>query len=325
MKRREVLGILGGVATWPLAVRAQQPPPVLGLLAVGTKEVNAFRLDAVRQGLRETGYVEGRNITIEYRWAEGPYDHLPTLASNLVDMQVALIVAIGATNSALAAKAATATIPVVFMVGGDPVKFGLVASLNRPGGNVTGISYLANALVAKQLEVLHEFVPQARSVGLLVNPGNSNADSDARQAKDATEKLGLRLVVAKASVETDVETAFAIFVQQGVGGFILMSDVWLNNRRDELIALATRHALPGIYSFREYVLAGGLMSYGGSVTDAYRLVGVYAGRILEGEKPADLPVQQSTKVELIINLKTARALGLDVPPTLLARADEVIE
>jgi putative ABC transport system substrate-binding protein len=325
MKRREVLGILGGVATWPLAVRAQQPPPVLGLLAVGTKEVNAFRLDAVRQGLRETGYVEGRNITIEYRWAEGPYDHLPTLASNLVDMQVALIVAIGATNSALAAKAATATIPMVFMVGGDSVKFGLVASLNRPGGNVTGISYLANALVAKQLEVLHELVPQAHSVGLLVNPGNSNADSDARQAKDATEKLGLRLVVAKASVETDVETAFAIFVQQGVGGFILMSAVWLNNRRDELIALATPHALPRIYSFREYVLAGGLMSYGGSVTDAYRLVGVYAGRILKGEKPADLPVQQSTKVELIINLKTARALGLDVPPTLLARADEVIE
>jgi putative ABC transport system substrate-binding protein len=303
--------------------RAQQPVLVIGLLALGTPEANGFRLDAVRDGLRQMGFVEGRNLAMQYRWADN-YDRLPELAASLVDARAAVIISMS-TNAALAAKQATASIPVVFVVGSDPEALGLVASLNRPGGNVTGISFLADALTAKHIEILHEILPRAVSLGLIGKPSNVNTDPDVREAQAAAKEVGLGLVVAKASTPSDIEAAFASCAREKVAGLLVLSDPVLNNQRDRLTALAARYALPAIYSIREFADAGGLMSYGASPTDAFREMGRYAGRILRGVKPSDLPVQQATRLELVINLKTAKALGLTFPPSLLARADEVIE
>ena len=327
MRRREVVTLLGGTAVaWPFAARGQQPAlPVIGFLGSGTPESDAFRVTAVRQGLKEIGYVEGRNVAFAYRWAEGQNERLPALAADLVRSQVAVIVSMGGNASAVAAKSATATIPILIMIGTDPVKLGLVASLNRPGGNITGVSFLINTLVAKQFEVLHEAAPKTALIGFLVNPTNPNADTDTKNVLAAAEVLGQRVLVVQARTDGELETAFATLVQQRAGGLVVGADPFAISRRDKHVELAARQRVPTIYPLREFAAAGGLMSYGTSITDGYRVVGLYAGRILKGEKPADLPVQQSTKVELVINLKTAQALGLTFPLTLLGRADEVIE
>jgi putative tryptophan/tyrosine transport system substrate-binding protein len=280
---------------------------------------------AFGQGLNEQGFVERQNVAIEYRWADGQYDRLPALAADLVRRQVAMILAVGSVPSPLAAKAATSTIPIVFIVGGDPVKFGLVASLNRPGGNLTGVSVLSGPLTAKRLEGLRELVPQAGVIACLVNPNNPEADSQLTDIRAAARTFGQEVLILNASTDHELHTAFATLVRERAAGLLLGNDAFFVLRREQLVALAARHAIPAVYFLREFAAAGGLMSYGDTLTDAYRQVAVYIGRILKGTKPADLPVQQSTKVELIINLKTANALGLDVPPTLLARADEVIE
>ena len=325
--RREFITLLSGAAAWPLAARAQQPAmPVIGFLGTDSPELYAFRLRAFREGLRETGYVEGGNVAFEYRWVEGHSDRFPALLAELVSLKVNLIGAFGSNSPALAAKAATATIPILFASAGDPVAVGLVASLSRPGGNITGVTSLAVQLGAKQLEVLHELVPTATSIALLVNPTNpTNADTLSRDLQVAARTRGVELHVLHASTESDFDTAFASLRQLRASALIIASDAFFNSRTQLLTALAARHAVPTIYPYREYVSAGGLVSYGDSLRDSYRLVGIYAGRILKGEKPADLPVLQSTKVELFINLKTAKALGLTVPLALLARADEVIE
>jgi putative ABC transport system substrate-binding protein len=322
--RRQFISALGGTAAWPLAARAQQAAmPVIGFLNSSSPEQIADRLRAFRQGLNEAGYVEGRNVAIEYRWAEGRYDRLPELATDLVRRQVSVI----ATNgpAAVAARAVTATIPIVFDVAGDPVKLGLVASLNRPGGNLTGVSNLNVELGPKRLELLHELIPAATVVALLVNPNNRNAETLTRDHQAAARTLGLQLHVVPSSAERDFDTAFTTLVQLKVGALVIATDALFNSRSEQLGALTVRHAVPAIFQFREFTAAGGLMSYGGNFTEPYRQVGVYTGRILKGEKPADLPVQQSTKVELILNLKTAKAFGITVPLTLLGRADEVIE
>jgi putative ABC transport system substrate-binding protein len=327
MRRREFMTLLGGAAAaWPLAARAQQPLPVVGYLGIETPELWASRLQAFRQGLGETGYVEGRNVAIEYRWAEGRNERLPALASDLVRRQVNVIAAPGSTASVLAAKAATQTIPIVFMVGTDPVQIGLVASLNRPGGNLTGIVNLTIEVAAKRFEVLHELAPAAASLALLVNPANRvNAEALVTETQRAARSLGVELLVLNASSQTEIEGAFATLVDRRVGGLSIGSDSLFIAHYDQIIALADRHKVPTIDQFRDFTTAGGLMSYGGSPTDAYRLAGVYTARILKGDKPADLPVQQVTKIELTINLKTAKALGITFPLTLLGRADEVIE
>jgi putative ABC transport system substrate-binding protein len=326
LKRRDVLRLLGGAtATWPFAARAQQAVPVVGFLGTETPDAFAARVRAFRQGLSEQGYVEGRNVSIEFQWAGGNYDLLPIMADEFVRRQVTVMVAT-TTPALLAAKAATMTIPIVFLTGSDPVEVGLVASLNRPGGNMTGVSNLTVEIGPKQMELLHELVPAATLIALVVNPANPVlADTLTRGLQTAAHAMRQQILVVSASTESDVERAFTTLVEQRVGGLVVGNDPFFNARPDQLIALAARHAVPAIYPYREFAVAGGLMSYGSNLADPYRLVGVYTGRILKGEKPANLPVQQVTKVELIINMKTAKTLGLNFPLSLLGRADEVIE
>jgi len=328
MRRREFITLLGGTAVgWPLAVRAQQAAmPIVGLLGATTAQGYAAQLAAFRQGLSEAGFVEGRDIAIEYRWADGHYDRLPGLAADLVSRNVAVIATIGGHAASLAAKAATTTIPVVFHGGLDPVKAGLVASLNRPGGNLTGVVTLTVDTGQKRLELIHEVIPAATTLGILLNPANRVViEFQSEDFQAGASALGIQLRVLNASTEREIEDAFANLKQMRLGGLVISTDGFFVSHSEQLAALAIRYAIPAIFQDRAFAVAGGLMSYGGSATDSYRLSGVYTGRILKGEKPANLPVQQATKVELIVNLKTAKALGLTVPMSLLGRADEVIE
>ncbi|HEV8680423.1 MAG TPA: ABC transporter substrate-binding protein [Stellaceae bacterium] len=327
MRRRELIILLGGAAAaWPLASGAQRKAmPVIGYLSGVSPGPYASYVAAFRQGLSETGYVEGQNLVIEYRWAEGRYDRLPALAADLVGRKVDLIAASGGSASARAAKITTTTIPIVFTSGEDPVATGLVASLARPGGNLTGVSFLVVDLNPKRLELLSELVPQASVIALLVNPTNPNADRIMREMREAAGAKRVQLSILKAGTETEIDAAFAALVQTQTGALVVASDAFLNSRRERVVALASRHAVPAIYEAREAAAAGGLISYGTSITSVYRQLGIYAGKILNGAKPADLPVEQPTRFELVINLKTAKELGLTVPQSLLARADEVIE
>jgi putative tryptophan/tyrosine transport system substrate-binding protein len=327
MQRRQFITLLGGAAVFPLTARAQQAAvPVIGFLSGSSPDGYAIRLRAFRQGLKDTGYVEGQNVAVEYRWAEGQHARMPALAAELVQRRVTVIVAGGGTPSAVAAKAATATIPVVFEVAVDPVASGLVASLDRPGANVTGVTNLNVEVGPKRLELMHELLPSVTVIAALVNPANPVlAEPYVRGLQSAARAFGLRLHVLNASTERDFDKVFAELVQLRAGALVIMPDQLFSVRVKQLAALTIRHAVPAIYEYRPFVDAGGLLSYGGNETDNYRLVGNYVGRILKGEKPADLPIIQSTKVELIINLKTAKALGITVPNTLIGRADEVIE
>jgi putative ABC transport system substrate-binding protein len=310
---------------WPFAARAQRPKmPIVGLLGSTSADAYASRVAFIRQGLSETGYVEGRNVAIEYRWAESQYDRLPGMAAELVRREVDVIVAI-TTVAALAAKGATTTMPVVFEAGGDPVGLGLVASLSRPGGNLTGVSLLNVELGAKRLELLHEVIPAAKIVGLLVNPTSPNASTLSKEVQAAADKLGIQLHLLHASAAGDFETAFATLRDLNASALVIGTDPLFNSGSEQLATLAIRFSMPTIYQYRAFAAAGGLLSYGGSSTEPFRQVGIYIGRVLKGEKPAELPVQQSTKIELIINLKTAKALGLNIATPMIGRADEVIE
>ena len=326
LKRREFITLLGGAAAaWPLAARAQQPAmPVIGFLGSTSPDLYANQVGAYRRGLSETGHVEGQNVAIEFRWAESQYERLPAMATDLIRRRVTVITA-GALPAVVAAKAATTAIPIVFSIGVDPVAFGLVSSLNRPGGNVTGITNLNLELLPKQLEVLRELLPGATVMAALVNPTNPNADSQSSDLQAAARKLGLQLQILHASSDSDFDAAFAGLSQVRASALLIGSDAFLTSRSAQLGVLTARHKVPAIYQFREFAAAGGLLSYGSSIIESYRQVGIYTGRILKGERPADLPVQQSAKVELIINMKTAKTLGLTFPLTLLGRADEVIE
>jgi putative ABC transport system substrate-binding protein len=326
MKRREFITLLGGAAAaWPLAARAQQPAmPVVGFVSARSPGISAHLVAGFRQGLTDGGYFEGQNVAVEYRWAEGHYDRLPGLTADLVQRQVAVIAAVSGTPTALAAKTATATIPIVFANGSDPVASGLVGSLNQPGGNITGTTFLAPHTVTKRLEILRDLVASAGPIAFLVNPNNAIADGETKEAERAAHALGLQLHVLNASSESDIDTAFAFLVQRRAAGLLLVSDVLIGaNRR--LVVLTARHSIPAISPDREFAIAGGLMSYGGSQVASFRQAGLYSARILKGTKPADLPVLQPTKFELVVNLATAKALGLDIPPKVLALADEVIE
>jgi putative ABC transport system substrate-binding protein len=325
--RRQFITMLGGAAVaWPLGARAQQPTiPMIGFLSSGSQQSDVWRLATFRRGLREIGYIEGRNVVSEFRWADDQYDRLPALATELARSQPAVIVAVGGPAAALAAKAASTTVPIVFAFASDPVKLGLVASVNRPGGNATGVSTVFSSVVAKQVETLHELMPKATVIGCLVNPKNPNAVTGTSEAQEAAHTLGLSLHFVNASTEREIDSAFATLVQGRVDALVVVTDPLFNSRPDQLAALAARHALPAIYPYREFAAAGGLISYGSNLAEPWYLAGAYAGRILKGEKAADLPVQQTTKVTLVINLKTATSLGLTIPITLLGRADEVIE
>ena len=324
--RRNFMAVLGGAAVWPLSVRAQQRTmPVIGFLALTSPEAFANEVAAFHRGLGEAGYVEGQNVAVEYRWAHAQFDQLPSLASELVRRQVTVIAALGTPASALAAKAATTTIPIAFVTGGDPVHMGLVESLNRPGGNATGVYMLTAELESKRLELLHELVPGAAVIGAIVDPNSPDTKIQLNDLPAAALALKQKIIFLKAGNDNDIEAAFAAAAEQRMGAVLLTSSPFFLPRREKIVALAARHALPAVYFFRDFAVAGGLMSYGTSLTDAYRQAGVYTGRILKGEKTSDLPVQQSVKVELVINLKTAKTLGLTFPLTLLGRADEVIE
>ena len=328
MRRRELVLLLGGTMIATHALRAQQKAtPVIGWLSSfsAPRNLDDLSRNPAHQGLRETGYVEGQNMAFEYRWAEGHYDRLPALAADLVSRRVDVIVTSGGTPTALAAKGATSTIPIVFTAVGDPVRIGLVASLARPGGNVTGFSNITIELMPKLLELVSELIPQAGVIALLVNPNSPNAELLIRDMQEAARAKGVKLAVLKAGTESEIDAAFASFVQRHAGALLVGPDPFFNSRREQLVALTSRHAVPAIYEHREYVAAGGLISYGPSLTAAFRQVGIYAGQILKDARPADLPIQQPTTFELVINLKTAKALGLTVPPILLAQANEVIE
>ena len=324
MRRRELMLMLGGAMTAPGALLAQQKAmPVIGFLGSTSLDPNAPFTAAFRQGLSEAGYVEGQNVTIEYRWAEGHYDRLPALAAELVGRKVDVIVA-GGTTAVIAAKNATSTIPIVFNAA-DPVEFGLVASLARPGGNLTGVSMMNTELMAKRVELLSELVPHAKVIALLVNPNNPGAERIVREVPEAAHTKAAQLQILKAGTESEIDAVFATLVQLHAGALVVQADPLFGRRREQLVALASHHAVPAIYDWREFVAVGGLISYGSNISAVFRQVGIYAGRILKGEKPADLPVQQPTTFELVVNLNTAKALGLNVPPSILARADEVIE
>jgi putative ABC transport system substrate-binding protein len=327
IKRREFITLLGGAAaTWPLAASAQQPAvPVIGYLSARSPDESKHLVDAFRSGLQTLGYVEGQNVAIHFRWAEGQYDRLPAMAAELVREKVAVLATLGGEPSALAAKAATSTIPIVFSVGGDPVKQGLAASYNRPGGNATGVSLLTNPAEQKRLGLLHELVPQATTVGFLVNPTFPGSGSQISDVQEAARTLNLQVHILRASADREIESAFESVAPQNIQALAVGADGFFDSRRAKLVALAARHAVPTIYQFREFAVAGGLVSYGVDASDAYRLVGVYTGRVLKGEKPADLPVVQSIKFQLVINLRTAKTLGVSFPDRLLALADEVIE
>ena len=326
MRRRAFVTLLGGAAVWPLAARAQQRGlPVIGFLGAPSAAPYARYVAAVHQGLKEVGYVEHQNVAMEYRWADSQYDRLPALAADLVSRRVAVIVPIGGSPAVLAAKAATSTIPIVFNLGADPIELGLVTNLSRPGGNITGIAMMALEIETKQLQLLHELAPTSTSIAILLNPSSGQAQPQEREAQEAARVLGLQVLVLKASTEREIEQAFAALVRERAGALLVGADTFFVSQATLFVVLTARHSIPTIYPFRPYVDAGGLMSYGASLLDSYRQTGVYAGRVLKGEKPADLPIVQPTNFELVINLKTARAVGIAIPPTLLARADEVIE
>jgi putative ABC transport system substrate-binding protein len=326
VRRREFISlIVGAAATWSRAVRAEPATPIIGFISTRSSGDTLHLMDSFRQGLREAGYIEGKNVAIQYRWADGHYDRLPTMLADLIGRQVEVIVAAGGVPGALAAKAATNTIPIVFISGADPVEVGLVASLNRPGGNLTGVSLLNNEVAPKLAELLHEVLPRAVTVGFLMNPTNPYTQKLLQEVQVAARGFGQQIHLLMVSREVEFEPAFATLVELRSDALLVQGDPFINSHAEQIVALATQHALPAIYPFSEYVAAGGLMSYGPSLSDAYRVVGLYSGRILKGEKPADLPVQQSTKVELIINLKAAKAFGISIPLPLLGRADEVIE
>jgi putative ABC transport system substrate-binding protein len=326
VRRRKFIALIGGAAAaWPLAARAQEAMPVIGFLHSASPGPFARAVEAFRQGLSETGYVEGQNVAIEYRWAEGHYDRLPALAADLVGRQVSVIVAVAGNAPALAAKAATTSIPIVFVSGGDPVSGGLVASLNRPGGNVTGVSWVATALVLKQLELLHRSVGNPALIGALVNPSYPDHGVQLGELREGANAINQEINIVQAATAHDIDMAFVSLVQKGANALIVVNDPFFVSRRDQIVALAARHRMPAMYFSREFAAAGGLLSYGASLVDAARQGGIYTGKILKGEKPTDLPVMQSTKFEFVINLKTAKNLDLEIPPTVLATADEVIE